>query len=47
MSWKQNHGSKNDIYEKYGRLYHLDYKKNSDIMEELNTQPIMEFTENY
>jgi len=25
---------------------HLDYKKNLDIMKELNTQPVMDFIEN-
>jgi hypothetical protein len=38
---------KSQICVKNGRLYSLDYKKNLNIMKDLNTQPITAFKENY
>jgi hypothetical protein len=43
MRWKQNHGNRNEIHEnRTATCTCLDYKRNVDIIKELNSQANME-----
>jgi hypothetical protein len=46
--WEQNESRNKEAEIKFMASYsHLDYKKNLDIMKELNMQPVTEVIENY
>jgi hypothetical protein len=45
-SWNPGHCRRNEVHEN-GKISRLEYGENSDIMNGLNTNPVVVVTENY